>query len=289
MSKQAATMPALACHDLLTTGSVMVRDVVCGGGCRHKSPEECSQSTHLVFPYRGVFIRHLGRSDAVAEPNQVLIFNPLESYRISHPVAGGDGCLSLSIGEDWLRELVPAEYLRPGAILAFGKQHLGLDPRAQALVATLRYSLHRKLAEPLEGETLALTLIRRVVGQGNAHAAAASVGRRKLVERTKLLLSTDPARRWSLADIGAQIGVSPVYLTQVFQQLEGTPLYRYQLRLRLARALELLSASPDLAALGVDLGFSSHSHFTAAFRQAYGRSPAQFRRSLNLRQPTTSR
>ncbi|MET0533928.1 MAG: helix-turn-helix domain-containing protein, partial [Steroidobacter sp.] len=64
---------------------------------------------------------------------------------------------------------------------------------------------------------------------------------------------------------------------------EGTPLYRYQLRLRLARALELLSDSQDLAALGMDLGFSSHSHFTSAFRQAYGRTPAQFQRSLSLR------
>jgi AraC-like DNA-binding protein len=282
MSKDEQPLPELACHDLLSTGSVMVRDVVCGGGCRHKSPEECAQSTHLVFPYRGVFVRHLGRSEAVAEQNQVLIFNPLESYRISHPVTGGDGCLSLSIGEEWLRELVPTEHLLPGAVLAFGKQHLGIDPRAQALVATLRYSLHRKLAEPLEGETLALTLLRRVLGERKQNTSA-SAGRRKLVERTKLLLSTDLARRWSLAAIGAEIGVSPVYLTQVFQQLEGTPLYRYQLRLRLARALELLSTSPDLAALSMDLGFSSHSHFSSAFRQAYGRTPAQFQRSLNLR------
>jgi AraC-like DNA-binding protein len=282
MPKDDQTVHDLACHDLLTTGSVMVRDVVCGGGCRHKSPEECAQSTHLVFPYRGVFVRHLGRSEAVAEQNQVLIFNPLEGYRISHPVSGGDGCLSLSIGKDWLRELVPTEHLLPGAVLAFGKQHLGIDPRAQALVATLRYSLHRKLAEPLEAETLALTLVRRVLGERKQNTAV-SASRRKLVERTKLLLSTDLARRWSLADIGAEIGVSPVYLTQVFQQLEGTPLYRYQLRLRLARALELLSESQDLAALSMDLGFSSHSHFSSAFRQAYGRTPAQFQRSLMLR------
>src|SRR5688500_16258829 len=242
MPKDDQTVHDLASHDLLTTGSVMVRDVVCGGGCRHESPEECAQSTHLVFPYRGVFVRHLGRSAAVAEQNQVLIFSPLEGYRISHPVTGGDGCLSLSIGEDCLRELVPTEHLLPGAVRAFGKQHLGIDPRAQALVATLRYSLHRKLAEPLEAETLALTLVRRVLGE-RIDNTAVSASRRKLVERTKLLLSTDLARRWSLADIGTQIGVSPVYLTQVFQQLEGTPLYRYQLRLRLARALELLSAS----------------------------------------------
>ena len=73
------------------------------------------------------------------------------------------------------------------------------------------------------------------------------------------------------------MGRSPVYLTQIFQEVEGLPLYRYQLRLRLARALDLLAQYDDLTSLSLDLGFSSHSHFTTAFRQAYGRSPSQFK------------
>jgi AraC-like DNA-binding protein len=57
------------------------------------------------------------------------------------------------------------------------------------------------------------------------------------------------------------------------------PLYRYQSRLRLARALDLLAQYDDLTALALDLGFSSHSHFSAVFRQTYGRSPSEFRES----------
>jgi AraC-like DNA-binding protein len=93
----------------------------------------------------------------------------------------------------------------------------------------------------------------------------------------KLVLAGDLARRWTLAEIAAEVGGSPVYLTQIFRQVEGVPLYRYQLRLRLARALDLLPLSHDITALGLDLGFSSHSHFSAAFREAYGRSPSEFR------------
>jgi AraC-like DNA-binding protein len=55
------------------------------------------------------------------------------------------------------------------------------------------------------------------------------------------------------------------------------PLYRYHLRLRLARALDLLPEREDLSGLAQDLGFSSHSHFSAAFKQVYGLTPAQFR------------
>jgi AraC-like DNA-binding protein len=56
-------------------------------------------------------------------------------------------------------------------------------------------------------------------------------------------------------------------------------LYRYQLNLRLARALDLLVDYDDLTDLSLELGFSSHSHFSAAFRDAYGRSPSEFRQS----------
>ena len=76
-----------------------------------------------------------------------------------------------------------------------------------------------------------------------------------------------------------EIGGSAVYLTQVFQKVEGLPLYRYHLRLRLARALHLLADREDLTDVALSVGFSSHSHFTAAFRQAYGRSPSAFKKA----------
>jgi AraC-like DNA-binding protein len=38
------------------------------------------------------------------------------------------------------------------------------------------------------------------------------------VDRTKLILTSDLSRRWALAAIATEVGVSPVYLTQVFQQ-----------------------------------------------------------------------
>jgi AraC-like DNA-binding protein len=225
----------------------------------------------------------VGRVDAVAEANQVLFFNEAEGYRISHPVAGGDACLSLVIAEPLLRELVPKEQLGEGATLVFREPRLRIDARAQALVALLRHSLTRNIAETLEAETLILTLVRRALGERTSHASRASFGRQKLVGRAKLVLSSDLSRRWTLAEIGVEVGVSPVYLTQVFQQVEGMPLYRYQLRLRLARALDLLAQYDDLASLSMYLGFSSHSHFSAAFRQAYGRTPADFQRSAGLR------
>ena len=275
--------PEVAVRTLLQTPSVTVRDVCCQGRCSHRSAEECANATELVFPYRGVYARHLGQDQAIAEANQVLFFNRDDGYRISHPVEGGDACLSLAVSEPLLRELAPRALLRDGEALAFRLHRLRIDPRAQALVALLRHSLVQEVAEPLEAESLALTLVQRALGPRTTHEAGASIGRQRLADRAKLVLSSDLARRWTLAEIAAEVGCSPVYLTQVFQQVEGLPLYRYQLRLRLARALDLLPDCDDLTALGLDLGFSSHSHFSAAFRDTYGRSPSEFRQKASGR------
>src|SRR3569833_1759316 len=271
----------LSINRLLEPSTVALRDEVCSGVCRHKSAEECAQSTYFVFPYRGAYVRHLGSDDAVAEPNQVWFFNKDESYRISHPVSGGDACLSLCVDEPLLSELVPKDYVSGAGPLAFRRQRVRIDARAQALVALLRHGLQRGvIVEPLEGETLLLALVRRSLGERTSHAAKATAARQKLVDRAKLVLTSDLGRRWTLAEIAAEVSVSPVYLTQEFQQVEGMPLYRYQLRLRLARALDILPRYDDLTTLGLDLGFSSHSHFSSAFRQTYGRTPKEFQSLL---------
>lgn len=272
-------MPELTAHPLLQSATIAAHDVHCRGTCRHRSDEECSTHTHLVFPYRGLYLRHVGSTQSVADANHVLFFNTGENYQVSHPVAGGDACLSLSISQPLLHELAPATLLQRRAEPVFRNQSLRIDERAQVLVALLRHSLNNGSIEPLEAESLALTLVCRSLGPRTTHAPGASQARQRLVDRAKLLLDSDLGRRWTLAEIAAQIGGSPVYLTQAFKQVEGIPLYRYHLRLRLAQALNRIVDCEDVAALAQDLGFSSHSHFSAAFRQAYGHTPTAFRRT----------
>jgi AraC family transcriptional regulator len=268
---------------LLLTETVAVWDVVCQGACKHKSAEEYVATTHLVFPYRGVYIHHVGRADAVAEANQVVFINEAQSYRVSHPVEGGDSSLSIGVSAATLFELAPADYLQANGRAAFNRSRLRIDACVQVLAALVRHSLTRVFIETLEAETLTIVLLRRALSERTPRAAVDSVGRQKLVDRAKLVLSSDLGRRWTLAAIAADVGVSPVYLTQVFQQVEGLPLYRYQLQLRLARALDLLGDYVDLTHLALDLGFSSHSHFSAAFKRTYGQTPSEFQRSARVR------
>jgi len=265
---------------LLEGATVSVRTVRCHGSCRGPGVEECTGATHLVFPFRGLYLRHVGPDQAVADANHVLFFNASEGYRVSHPLSGGDASLDLALSEPLLHELVPAQLLNARGPLGFRRQHQRIDARAQVLVAQLRHALQNRSLEALQAESLALTLVEHVVGSRSSHARDAGHARQRLVDRVKVLLASDLGRRWTLAEIAREIGGSAVYLTQAFQRVEGLPLYRYQLRLRLARALDLLAQCEDLASLALDLGFSSHSHFAAAFRQTYSRSPSAFKQSL---------
>jgi AraC family transcriptional regulator len=228
-------------------------------------------------------MRHVGSEQAVADANQVLFFNADEGYQVSHPVNGGDECLSLTLPEATLRELAPTSLLNKRGKLGFRCQNQRIDPESQALVALLRHRLQNGTIESLEAESLLLTLVCRSLGPRTAHEPRASYARRRLVDRVKLLLAGDLSRRWSLAQIAAEIGGSAVYLTQLFQKVEALPLYRYHLRLRLARALDMIPEYDDLSTLANDLGFSSHSHFTAAFKQTYRYSPTDFKASAHAR------
>jgi AraC-like DNA-binding protein len=268
---------------LLETETVSIWDVECQDGHSAKGSFKCTRASRLVFPYRGVYMHHTEREDVVCEPNQVVFLNRGEPYRVSHPVRQEHASLIVQVAPPMLIELTPTKYALDPTVPTFKRARLRIDPRAQALVILLRHSLMTGAIELLEAETLALTLTRRALGETTSHPPGGSLGRQKLVDRAKLVLTSDLTRRWTLAQIAAEVGVSAVYLTQVFQQVEGVPLYRYQLRLRLARALDLLCQYDDLTALGLDLGFSSHSHFTAAFRQVYGRTPQELQRDVRLR------
>jgi AraC family transcriptional regulator len=112
----------------------------------------------------------------------------------------------------------------------FGGNVYGLTRELRRSQVLLRHSLSQNIAEPLEPESLALTKVQRAVGPRTTHTTGGSIGRQRLVDRVKLVLASDLARRWTLGEIDAEVRGSAVYLTHVFQQAEGLPLYRYRWR-----------------------------------------------------------
>jgi AraC-like DNA-binding protein len=64
----------------------------------------------------------------------------------------------------------------------------------------------------------------------------------------------------------------------VFRRETGITLHAQLNRLRLRRALhEIADGAPDLTRLALDLGFSSHAHFTHAFTREFRHTPSRIR------------
>lgn len=103
--------------------------------------------------------------------------------------------------------------------------------------------------------------------------------RRDYVEDAKALLQERFRERLLLNDIGRALHVSIYHLCRLFKEGTGMPIHRYLNQLRLRQALEMIAAGEeDLCDLALRLGFSSHSHFTTAFRKEFGISPSEARR-----------
>jgi len=100
------------------------------------------------------------------------------------------------------------------------------------------------------------------------------------VERTeaaKNYLAAHIGENVLLDEVASAVNASPFNFARIFQQQTGLPIHRYLMQLRLRVALERLPDSDDLTSLALELGFSSHSHFTDVFRREFGKTPSEFR------------
>ncbi|HKW00541.1 MAG TPA: AraC family transcriptional regulator [Vicinamibacterales bacterium] len=255
-----------------------VRAVVAAGA----GPEGFSPDFQVCFPYRGLFVWQANRDDVVGDPNQVLFVTGGEPYRMRASSAIGYAELIITPAPEILSEMTGVRVRD----LARHPLFVRRSWRADACVHRLRASmLHRASAgdlDELSADEHAVALLHAAL-QVEVTACAPGGRTRRLIQRTKEYLGANACARLRLRDVADAVDASPAYLTDVFRRAEGVPLHRYVVELRLARALVELPHANDLTALAFDLGFSSHSHFSASFRRAFGCTPSQFRESTRVR------
>jgi AraC family transcriptional regulator len=217
--------------------------------------------------------------DGLVLPGIMRLAAPGEEVRgvVSGPVE----CVFLSIPGPRLRSTIPAGH-RPGSVSfvqllqqpRFEVEQLGrlllsakhLDPVhaplfvegiTDALLACLFYHHGVTATERRATKGLRADEFRRVVDFAEAH-----------LETTLNLQS------WA-----AVLGMPSSEFTRRFRVATGTSPYAWFMQRRIERAKELLRSTSALSLcdISIVLGFSSQSHFTEAFRQRVGTSPAHWR------------
>jgi AraC-like DNA-binding protein len=238
-------------------------DATCG-------PDEWSPANRIAFPLRGTFLKHDSqRHRMVADPCHAIFFAAQQTYRVSHPAPGGDDCFVIEPSYETMWEVLDAE--------RFPQTYVALDAGLIRTSRLLWYRLRHGIAGSLEADETALQLF---AGSATAHSSPITARRtRDMIEATKITLAAEPGKRWSLDTLARRVHSSPFYLARTFRRIAGMPLHRFQLQARMAAALvQVLDSSVELGVIGIELGFSSHSHFTNTFRRTFGITPAALRK-----------
>lgn len=250
-----------------------------GRNCR--TPAALTPELQIVLTLRGAFVYERGSSHSLLTANQALFIAP------------GDVSRDRFVDENPLDYMLVTPHLDAvgamiGEAAAAGMRKLARDTRVAGASARLQHAAsalwtlcQRGSHDNTEVEESAVGLL-SLLFSSSAPRERAGRGQSTLIGAAKELIGAG-RERWSLTGIAAQLQVSPAYLTDLFRRHEGVSIARYQRRLRLSRALVELPHTEDIAALALDLGFSSHAHFSTAFRATYGETPSRYRRRLGAR------
>ena len=100
------------------------------------------------------------------------------------------------------------------------------------------------------------------------------------VARALALLHRDIIRRWTVDDLGREVGMSRSALADRFIRLIGVPPMHYLATWRMQVATQKLRDTSDsLAQVAETVGYDSEAAFSRAFKKAFGTAPATWRRS----------
>lgn len=238
----------------------------------------------FVFPRSSVTIEHEHARPIVTNANVVTIYNRGQRYRRGAISACGDRCDWFGVEEGLARDVVrrfdPGVDERAGPFaLTHGRSDAALYLRQRRLFERVQAGPG---ADTLAVEERVIELLEGVLGLAHARARPAPEGtaRSAATYEVERLLSMRWNEDLKLADLARAVGLSVYHLSRTFRSETGTTLHRYRHQLRLRHGIEpLRHGARPLTELALELGFSSHSHFTSAFRREFGLSPSEWRAS----------
>lgn len=237
-----------------------------------------SAEPNVIFPRTAATIRQLGRDPVIGDRNQVLFYNPGQRFFRDLTSRNGDHCYYVELSSALMFRLGGGMRSFP---FAFG-------PCDASVFLLQRLAVrHLKAANPdphLAEEALTTALRSAIERARIFHGIrarqreATRAAHREIVDQTKQLLIARFRERLTMTDIAASLDISRFQLSRIFRSQTGFSLLGYRNQLRLRAALDRLAdPSTRLHALADELGFSNHSHFTAAFREAFGLRPSELR------------
>jgi AraC family transcriptional regulator len=108
--------------------------------------------------------------------------------------------------------------------------------------------------------------------------------------RVRAYIDSNLHRTIHIRDLSAVARRSPAHFSRKFKLAVGESPHAYVVRRRLEKACHLMMTSAvSLSEIALNVGFSDQAHLCRLFRQAFGQSPANWRREREIPGEVTSR
>lgn len=262
---------------LYRTGRLKILQHDCDCSAGHGESEEASRSDEIAFVQRGVFQKRSRDANVTLDPTRIAIFRKNEPYRITHPVEGGDRSIVVEFDPAELSTAFAAEEDASGTLLHRVPAMLPATPPLIILTARL-YRIARTTAPDglLIEETAYAILDELSASASRVHRSSGTVRPEKpCALNVAAHVSSRYRSTLSVDGIASALNVSAFHLCHSFREATGTTIHRYITTLRMSEAVRRVrDYRNNLTELALDLGYSSHSHFSATFRRYFGITPS---------------
>jgi AraC family transcriptional regulator len=177
-----------------------------------------------------------------------------------------------SVSDAWSRELTPRGFFEDATLLSTAQKLASLiesaDSDNRSYLEALGLVLTHELVRMQQGSPQTKQMVRGGLAAWQQRIVTAYI--------EEHLAESIP-----LATLAGLASLSTYHFCRAFKQSFGLPPHRYHTSRRIDRAKTLL-AKPAVSVtdIGLTVGFSETSSFTAAFRKATGLTPSAYHRSL---------
>ena len=228
----------------------------------------------------------------VSESQSMLLYNPEKALPISVDLASGSWLVSLILPIKKFHGLFSEDadhihFLSPDNIT---KKFYDNKPFTPAMAVVLSQIMQSKVHDSIrslyfKGKVFELlSLYFNKDGEEDLESCPFLVdevqaGKIHLAKKIILERMTNPP---SLAALSAEIGLNTKKLKEGFKQLYGQSVFAYLLDHKMEEARRMLDSQQfNVNEVGLKLGYSTSSHFIAAFKKKFGTTPKKYLLSVS--------
>lgn len=259
---------------LFVSDSLRIVDRVQVGSKTGWGPTRGGGEPAIVFLRSGLFECRTPVDNVLTESTHVKFYDAAHEYRFRRLQDGGEYYTLFYPGEAFMDEAFSGAGFQVACAGDIHYRHL-------KLYRALRCGTPDEL-EVNEAAVELLSDVARTFGANREITPPGPIVRRRL-QAAQAYVAADPAADHRLSDVARIAGCSEFHFARLFRAETGQSLRAYRKQLRLRLALKLISGGlEDLSAVALEAGFNTHSHMTASFQQAMGRTPSATRARIAL-------